>query len=103
MATVATTTADLVPAPGLPGYAKAWAGAAVGLATSIIAALLMVLPADGGFGDLTVTQWLGVGLAVLSGPAVGAIVGRVPNALQPVTVVDAPPGGDTPLNGRHAA
>lgn len=84
---VALSTADLEAASGVAGYAKAWAGAAVGLAGSVISALLMVIPQDGDFGDLTVPQWLGVALAVLTGPAVGGIVGAVANGLKPTKIV----------------
>ena len=60
-----TSTDQLVPAPGLAGYAKA----VVAFVVSLLASLRVVLPADGGLGDVTLAQWIGVAIAVLGTPA----------------------------------
>ena len=62
-------------------YAKALAGAVVSLAAYLIG----VIPAEGGFGDVSTVQWLGALVAL--GAAYG-IVAAVPNKT-PAPVLDA--------------
>lgn len=44
---------------------------------AVLSALLVAIPAGGGFGDLTTTQWLGIALSVVGGPVAVAAVTNV--------------------------
>ncbi len=87
------STKQLIP-DGLAGYAKT----IVAFVYSVIAAVLLVIPTDGGFGDLTTVQWLGVAALVL-GPA--GVLG-VANKVKPTPPAPVLPADDDEP-GRHAA
>lgn len=88
------STKQLIP-DGLAGYGKA----IVAFVYSVVAALLLVLPTDGGFGDLTTAQWLGVAALVL-GP--GGVLG-VANKVKPTPPAPVLPSDEDDEPGKHAA
>lgn len=78
------STGQLIP-DGALGYAKAIIAALY----SIIAAVLLVLPTDGGFADLSTAQWLGIAALVLGPGGVLAAANKVkPTPPAPVQPVD---------------
>lgn len=67
----------------LAPYRKSIAAAIAGAATYLIG----VLPAEGGFGDLSTVQWLGLVVALL-GP--GGLVWAIPNSPSTTATPDSP-------------
>lgn len=67
-------TPDPTPATVLQGYRKAVRAFLV----TLVAALLVVWPAEGGFGAITGLQWLGVAAALVGVPTVVALTTNDP-------------------------
>lgn len=82
------STSQLEKAPGIAGIRKSVLAAAV----AGITYLMGVIPAAGGFSDVSTVGWLGFALAVLG---TGGGVYAIPNAVQPTppAPVDPPPAG----------